>query len=172
MGLFGFGKKKAEDSAVEMSEKEKLYLKQAELSEIIRKNYAKQKEDSKYLDAAIKACEEQIGIAKQVTKYILEGEKQYTYKTGEELLAEEGVPQNKYKGVKLPEGFNPGIHKSPDIFVVVPGKLGEHPGYKQLCIIRENQGNFSEVLRLAEQAKSEGWIGDWDKLIEKAKKNL
>jgi len=29
-----------------------------------------------------------------------------------------------------------------------------------------------EVIRLAEQAKSEGWSGDWDKRIEKAKKKL
>jgi len=52
----------------------------------------------------------------------------------------------------------------------ISGKLGEHTGYKQLCIIREKQGNWQEVIRLAEQAKSEGWVGDWDKRIEKAKK--
>ena len=81
-------------------------------------------------------------------------------------------PRNNYKGIKLPEGFNPNIHKSPDDFVVIPGKLGEHTGYKQLCIIRESQGNFAEVIRLAGQAKSEGWAGDWDNRIEKAKKKL
>jgi len=74
----------------------------------------------------------------------------------------------------IPEesSFNPSIHKSPDDFVLIPGKLGEHPGYKQLCIIREKQGNWQEVVRFAEQAKSEGWAGDWDKRIEKAKKKL
>jgi len=50
--------------------------------------------------------------------------------------------------------------------------LGVHTGYKQLCIIRESQGNFAEVIRLAGQAKSEGWAGGWDKRIEKAKKKL
>lgn len=68
--------------------------------------------------------------------------------------------------------FNPNIHKSLDDFVIIPGKLGEHTGYKQLCIIRENEGNYTEVIRLAEQAKSEGWAGDWDKRIEKARKKL
>jgi hypothetical protein len=53
-----------------------------------------------------------------------------------------------------------------------PGKLLQHTGYKQLCIIRENQENYKEVIRLAEQAKAEGWEGDWDKRIEKAKKKL
>jgi hypothetical protein len=36
----------------------------------------------------------------------------------------------------------------------------------------KKEGNFQEVIRLAEQAKSEGWAGDWDKRIEKAKKKL
>ena len=95
-------------------------------------------------------------------------------KSDEEMLRElrQNInPKTKYKG-KLPEGFDPDIHKSPDDFVIVPGKLGEHTGYKHLCIIRENQGNYAEVIRLAEQAKSEGWIGDWDKRIEKARKKL
>jgi hypothetical protein len=32
--------------------------------------------------------------------------------------------------------------------------------------------DFQEVIRLAAQAKSEGWAGDWDKRIEKAKKKV
>ena len=31
---------------------------------------------------------------------------------------------------------------------------------------------FREVLRLATQAKEEGWFGDWDKRIERANKKL
>ena len=68
--------------------------------------------------------------------------------------------------------FDPNIHKSKDDFVIVPGELGIHIGYNRLCIIREKQGNWQEVIRLAEQAKSEGWVGDWDKRIEKARKKL
>ena len=56
------------------------------------------------------------------------------------------------------------------------GGIPEHTGFKQLCIIREKQGNWEEVIRLAEQAKSEGWsdgtAGGWDKRIEKARKKL
>jgi hypothetical protein len=54
--------------------------------------------------------------------------------------------------------------------------LPEHTGFKQLCIIREKQGNWQEVIRLAEQAKSRGWndgtTGGWDKRIEKARKKM
>jgi len=46
----------------------------------------------------------------------------------------------------------------------VVGRLGQ--------IIREKQGNHTEVLRLAEQAKTQGWTGDWDKRIERAMKKL
>ena len=41
---------------------------QAVLSEKIRTNYAKRNDGPKYLDAAIRACEEQIAIAKNVAK--------------------------------------------------------------------------------------------------------
>jgi len=68
--------------------------------------------------------------------------------------------------------FNPNIHKSRNDFTIVPSVLGVHTGYYQLCIIIEKEGNWQEVIRLAEQAKSEGWKGDWDKRIEKAKKKL
>ena len=50
--------------------------------------------------------------------------------------------------------------------------LPEHIGYKQLCIIEEKKGNFEEVLKLATQAKNEGWSGDWDKRIEKIKNKI
>jgi hypothetical protein len=53
-----------------------------------------------------------------------------------------------------------------------PCGMPEHTGYKQLCIICEKQGFFDEVINIAEQAKAEGWRGDWDKRIEKAKKKL
>ncbi|MDR0557088.1 MAG: hypothetical protein LBG43_04360 [Treponema sp.] len=36
----------------------------------------------------------------------------------------------------------------------------------------EKEGDYSEVVRLAEQAKEEGWTGDWDKRMEKARKKL
>lgn len=52
----------------------------------------------------------------------------------------------------------------------------QHLGYKQLCIIYEKQGNWQEVIRLAEEAKAGGWSegseGGWDRRIERARKNL
>ena len=47
-----------------------------------------------------------------------------------------------------------------------------HLGYQQLCIILDKQGNYEEIISLAEKAKAEGWNGDWDKRIEKARKKL
>jgi len=73
---------------------------------------------------------------------------------------------------KEEEPFDPAIHKSRNSFTLTKEKLGMHTGYKQLCIIREKQGNWQEVIRLAKQAKSEGWAGDWDKRIDRAKKKL
>lgn len=45
-----------------------------------------------------------------------------------------------------------------------------HEGYQQLCIIYEKQSKFEDMIKLAEQAKEEGWGGDWDNRIERAKK--
>ncbi|MFO7681945.1 MAG: hypothetical protein R6X34_18025 [Chloroflexota bacterium] len=50
--------------------------------------------------------------------------------------------------------------------------LPSHEGYKQMSIILEKQGNFSEVIRLAQQAKQQGWKGDWDKRIDRCEKKL
>jgi len=47
-------------------------------------------------------------------------------------------------------------------------------GYKQLCIIREKEVDWQEVIRLAKEAKSTGWpdgtAGGWDRRIVKARK--
>jgi hypothetical protein len=52
--------------------------------------------------------------------------------------------------------------------------LPSHTGYKQLCIILEKQKKFDEVIRLAGNAKKQGWMGDWDRRIERCmkKRNL
>jgi len=47
-----------------------------------------------------------------------------------------------------------------------------HVGFKQLCIIREKQGEYAEVIELCERAKKEGWGGDWDKRILRCRKKL
>lgn len=51
-------------------------------------------------------------------------------------------------------------------------KLPEHTGYKQLSIIYEKQGRFSEALQLSERAQREGWNGDWEKRIARLRTKL
>lgn len=45
-----------------------------------------------------------------------------------------------------------------------------HRGFMQLAIIREKEGNFGAAIALAEQAKGQGWTGDWDKRIGRVQK--
>jgi len=48
--------------------------------------------------------------------------------------------------------------------------IPEHTGYKQLTIIRDKQGDYAEAIRLCEEAKAQGWAGDWDKRIARYSK--
>lgn len=47
----------------------------------------------------------------------------------------------------------------------LPFRPVSHPGFKQLAIIREKEGNYAEAIRLAREAKKQGWTGDWEKRI-------
>jgi tetratricopeptide (TPR) repeat protein len=47
--------------------------------------------------------------------------------------------------------------------------LPSHRGYEQFAIILDKQGRFDEAINICEQAKAEGWAGDWDKRIERYK---
>ncbi len=40
-----------------------------------------------------------------------------------------------------------------------------HNGFKRLAIIRESERRYSDVVDLCSKAKSQGWLGDWDKRI-------
>ena len=40
-----------------------------------------------------------------------------------------------------------------------------HSGYTQLAIIYDKQGKFLEAIQVCEQAKTQGWNGDWEKRI-------
>jgi len=54
-----------------------------------------------------------------------------------------------------------------------PGEeLPAHVGFQQLAIIREKQGGYTEVIRLCETAKAQGWAGTWEKRIARCKKKL
>jgi hypothetical protein len=136
-------------------------------------------ESKDYLERAIKACENQIAIAKEAVNIVAEKEKRFTSKSSDELrqLADDifnGIDRSadKYTGMELPEDFNPRIHKGLDDFEMVTTFIPGHSGYKRLCMIRETQGDYEAVINLATQAKSEGWQGDWDKRIERARKKL
>ncbi len=99
--------------------------------------YARRNESPEYLDKAIEACNKQISIAREAADDFRR-------------------PTVLYQMV-------PDRTKKPNPEIELPS----HLGYRQLCIIREKQGNFTEVIRLAEEAKSIGWNGDWDNRIEK-----
>lgn len=62
---------------------------------------------------------------------------------------------------------------------VIPAfkKQGSHPlpshsGYIRLCIIYQNERKYREVMQLCQQAKNQGWNGDWDARYERAEKSL
>lgn len=52
------------------------------------------------------------------------------------------------------------------------GFMPSHTGFKQLMIIEEKNKNYTRVIELAQEAKSQGWRGDWDKRIERCKKKI
>jgi hypothetical protein len=49
-------------------------------------------------------------------------------------------------------------------------QLPAHEGYSQLCIILEKQGRFDEAIGYANQAKKQGWNGDWNNRIARCQK--
>lgn len=64
--------------------------------------------------------------------------------------------------------------KAAKAFLVNPSLTGlpEHTGFTQLAIIEKKNKNWSRVIELCENAKAQGWGGDWDKRIDEARKNL
>jgi len=50
--------------------------------------------------------------------------------------------------------------------------LPEHAGYELLCVIREKQRMYEEVIALAEEASAQGWEHNWKVRIERCKKKL
>jgi hypothetical protein len=47
-----------------------------------------------------------------------------------------------------------------------PGRsLPEHAGYAQLATISEMEKDYEGVIQLCNQAKEQGWAGDWDARI-------
>jgi hypothetical protein len=48
--------------------------------------------------------------------------------------------------------------------------LPGHSGYHHLCLIRERQRQYEEAVRLAQEAREQGWSGDWDPILARCKK--
>lgn len=48
----------------------------------------------------------------------------------------------------------------------------QHPGFKQLCIILEKQGDLEDAIEVCEQAAVSGWAGDWDARLTRLKRKL
>lgn len=46
-------------------------------------------------------------------------------------------------------------------------ELPSHVGFKQLCIIRQKEKNYQEVVSLCKMALKQGWKGDWDQRIQR-----
>lgn len=81
-----------------------------------------------------------------------------------------------------PDGLNKAIQACSDQIRIAPQAakaflkeypnqpLPAHAGYAQLRIILEKQGKYDEAIELCEQAKSQGWNGNWDKQILTLKK--
>ncbi|MDR1398623.1 MAG: hypothetical protein LBJ41_01695 [Treponema sp.] len=131
--------------------------------EEIQKNYARRNEGMKFLKKAVAACKKQIDISAEAA---------YWFYADNDLKRRQ--IEQKY-GMTPKEHWRKIIHAKSERPIdeeYDPCGMPVHTGYKQLCIICEKQGFWDEVINIAEQAKEEGWRGDWDKRIEKANKKL
>ena len=50
--------------------------------------------------------------------------------------------------------------------------LPAHEGYTRLLILYEKEKRYSKAIQLAQQAKSQGWAGNWDWRIARCEKKL
>lgn len=118
-------------------------------SQMIEVFYRDRDTDPRALSIAIRACEQQIALAPQAIKAF-----RRDYERLNKRLAD----------------FDRRAGRKPD--PPPPFQLPSHRGYKQLCIIREKEGNLTEALRLARQALRQGWSGDWERRIERYQRKL
>jgi hypothetical protein len=144
-------------------DKNPIIRKHIECSELVRFSYANRNEGIDFLKEAVKACKKQISISAEAAYWIY-AENEYRR---ERIEREYGMsPIEHFRKIRAERGLPP----PEDGYD--PCGMPEHLGYKQLCIICEKQGFWDEIINIAEQAKEEGWRGDWDKRIAKAKKKL
>jgi hypothetical protein len=130
--------------------------------EAIRSSYALRNEGAVFLKEAVDACKKQIAISAKAA-YWFHAKGDYKRKQIEQEYGMSSVEH--WRKIRTEAGLP--IDEKYD-----PCGMPEHTGYKQLCIICEKQGLWDDVINIAEQAKEEGWNGDWDRRIEKASKEL
>lgn len=87
---------------------------------------------------AIRACQAQVAMSKQAMQAFHDSDRLHLW-----YLHEIGDPPDETREMKIPR----------------------HIGFEQLAIIREKDGDVAESIRLCQQAKNDGWNGDWDKRI-------
>lgn len=108
----------------------------------ISQHYRRRNDNPHELELAIRACEDQIAMAATAAKAFIAEEKKF-HRDARRFGSDT-------KGLEL--------------------NLPSHEGYRQLAIIREKRGQYSEAIELCEQAKAQGWAGDWDDRIKRNQK--
>jgi hypothetical protein len=98
---------------------------------------------------------------------------EYDKKTFKKLLAEIKNTPIVDHGVREKLALRDEVHELDDLQFAGEGAIHyRHNGFYHLCVILEKQKNYQDLYHYASLAKEEGWFGDWDKRIERAKKKL
>lgn len=118
--------------------------------------------DSFALERTEKACRDQIALAPLAAKEFL-GKGLTPIIEVDWLADSEAEIQRKVELVRNGEATT-----GEDVL----GFLPSHHGYKQLAIILEKRGDYGDALAICEQAKGQGWKGDWDSRIVRLEKRL
>jgi hypothetical protein len=50
--------------------------------------------------------------------------------------------------------------------------LPSHNGFRYLALIRDEQGDYAEAIRLYKTVKKQGWSGDWDEEMARCERKL
>jgi hypothetical protein len=107
--------------------------------------YYRHRDQPGAMNTVLRFCDRQIEIGPQVMAAMIE-----EHRTGQERSAQ------MFGRTEPPRPFDP----------------PSHLGFRQLCIIRTKEGKHDEVIRLCETAIAQGWMGDWQRRIERARKSL
>jgi len=118
-------------------------------SQMIDIYYPDRETDPAALPTVIRACEQQIALAPEVIRAF-----RLDYERTNKRLTD----------------FARRAGRKPD--PPPPFQLPSHRGYKQLCIIREKEGNVEEAIRLARQALAQGWAGDWEQRLARYQRKI